>query len=140
MATFLSANHLKVFITLDFSYQQNLAGDIKRLDPTAANDSYVMDPDDEGGLEPFNVACDMTDKNGVGVTVISHDSEHRTLVDGCDAAGCYQRDIHYTGASLVQLAGLTRVSAHCEQFIKYEVSWFKVVERWHSLVGVTRFC
>ena len=43
---------------------------------------YVIDPDGEGGLPPFNVTCDMNDKNGVGVTVISHDSENRTLVDG----------------------------------------------------------
>ena len=64
--------------------------------------------------------CDMAGKNGVGVTVISHDSESRTLVQGCETAGCYSRDIHYTEASLSQLAGLTRVSSHCEQFIKYE--------------------
>ena len=62
----------------------------------------------------------MTDKNGVDVTVISHDSENRTLVDACDPAGCYSRNIHYTGASLSQLASLTDVSSHCEQFIKYE--------------------
>ena len=62
----------------------------------------------------------MTDKNGVGVTFISHDSENRTLVDGCEPKGCYTRDINYTGASLSQLANLARVSSHCEQFIKYE--------------------
>jgi len=82
--------------------------------------NYVIDPDGEGGVAPFTVYCDMTDKNGVGVTVISHDSERRTHVDGCDPAGCYSRDIHYTGASLSQLASLTRVSSHCEQFVKYE--------------------
>jgi len=54
------------------------------------------------------------------VTVISHDSETRNLVSGCDGPGCYTRDIHYPGASLSQLASLTRVSSHCEQFIKYE--------------------
>ena len=54
------------------------------------------------------------------MTVISHDSETRTLVDGCEPPGCYSRDINYTGASFPQLAGLTRVSMHCEQFIKYE--------------------
>lgn len=43
--------------------------------------SYVIDPDGEGGLAPFTVHCDMRDKNGVGVTVISHDSESRTEVD-----------------------------------------------------------
>ncbi|KAM7435511.1 hypothetical protein ABFA07_014525 [Porites harrisoni] len=62
----------------------------------------------------------MTDKSRVGVTVISHDSESRTHVYGCDPSGCYSRDIHYTGASLSQLASLTKVSSQCEQFIKYE--------------------
>ena len=98
----------------------NSCSDIKRLDPTAASGSYVIDPDAEGGLQPFNTTCNMTDKNGVGVTVISHDSESRTKVKGCEQRGCYSRNIHYTGASLSQLAGLTRVSSHCEQFIKYE--------------------
>ena len=68
----------------------------------------------------YDVICDMNDKNGVGVTVISHDSENRTLVNGKEAPGSYSRDIHYTGASLSQLASLTRVSLRCEQFIKYE--------------------
>ena len=82
--------------------------------------NYKIDPDGGGGLAPFTVHCDMSDKNGVGVTVISHDSESRTLVQGFESPGSYSRDIHYTGASLSQLASLTRVSSHCEQFIKYE--------------------
>ena len=95
--------------------------EMKRLDPTAESGNYAIDPDGEGGLPPLtDVTCDMSDKNGVGVTVISHDSESRTHFQGCDYAGCYSRDIHYTGASLSQLASLTRVSSHCEQFIKYE--------------------
>ena len=87
---------------------------------SSASGNYVIDPDGEGGLAPFTVFCDMTDKSGVGVTVISHDSESRTHVSGCNPSGCYSRDIHYTGASLSQLASLTRISSHCEQFIKYE--------------------
>ena len=94
--------------------------DLKNLDPSAKQGNYTIDPDGEGGLEPFIAYCDMTDKNGVGVTVISHDSERRTLVTGYEGPGSYSRDIHYTGASLSQLASLTRVSSHCEQFIKYE--------------------
>ena len=82
--------------------------------------NYVIDPDGTGGLAPFTVYCDMTDKNGVGVTVISHDSESKTHVNGYVAAGSYSRDIHYTEASLSQLGSLTSVSSHCEQFIKYE--------------------
>ena len=85
--------------------------------------NYVIDPDAEGGLVPFSVFCNMTAKNGVGMTVISHDSESRTKVRdglGWGGQGSYSRDIHYTGASLSQLASLSRVSSHCEQFIKYE--------------------
>ena len=87
---------------------------------SSVSGNYVIDPDTGGGLAPFTVYCDMSDKNGVGVTVISHDSESKILVNGCGSKGCYSRDIHYTGASLSQLASLTRVSSHCEQFIKYE--------------------
>ena len=90
---------------------------------SGASGNYVIDPDGERGLAPFTAFCDMTDKSGVGVTVISHDSESRTYVHqiiGWGDRGSYSRDIRYTGASLSQLASLTRVSLHCEQFIKYE--------------------
>ena len=87
---------------------------------SSVSGNYVIDPDGTGGLAPFTVYCDMSGKNGVGVTVISHDSESRTYVNGYESPGSYSRDIRYTGASLSQLASLTRVSSHCEQFIKYE--------------------
>ena len=87
---------------------------------SSVSGNYVIDSDGKGGLAPFNVYCDMTGKNGVGVTVISHNSESRTYVKGYEAKGSYSRDIRYTGASLSQLASLTRVSSNCEQFIKYE--------------------
>ena len=102
-------------------YLARSCSDLKRLHPTAKNGRYIIDPDGERGLSPlYNITCDMTDKNGVGVTVISHDSENRTLVNECDNPGCYVRAIHYTGASLSELESLTRVSLHCEQSIKYE--------------------
>ena len=93
---------------------------LKKLNPEADSGTYHIDPDGKGNLVPFNVTCDMTDKNGVGVTVISHDSENRTLVIGHEAPGSYLRDIHYTEANLSQLASLTEISSQCEQFIKYE--------------------
>ncbi len=93
---------------------------LKKLDPTAVSGTYDIDPDGEGGLPPlYDVTCDMTDKNGVGVTVISHDSEDRTLVKGFEDRGSYSRDIQYR-ANFSQLASLANVSLHCEQFIKYE--------------------
>ena len=87
---------------------------------SSVSGNYIIDPDGEGGLAPFTVFCDMIDKNGIGVTVISHDSESKTYVNGYSGAGSYSRDIHYTGASLSQLASLTKISSHCEQYIKYE--------------------
>ena len=93
---------------------------LKNGDPTAKSGYYDIDPDGEGSLAPFSVYCDMTYKNGIGVTIISHDSESRTLVNECDGAGCYSREIHYKGVNVSQLASLTNVSSHCEQFIKYE--------------------
>ena len=87
---------------------------------SSSSGNYVNDPDGAGDLAPFTAYCDMSDKNGVGVTVVSHDSESRTLVDAYDDHGSYSRSIHYSGASLSQLASLTVVSSNCEQFIKYE--------------------
>ena len=93
---------------------------LKRLSPEANSGTYLIDPDGRGTLAPFLVFFDMTDKKGIGATVISHDSEKKTLVDGCGGRGCYSRNIRYIRASLSQLASLTEASSHCEQFIKYE--------------------
>ena len=94
--------------------------DIKHPYPGTPSDSYVIDPDGEGGEKPFKVFCDMADKDGVGVTVVSHDSENRTLVDGFQDPGSYSCNVTYQGTSLLQLTSLTASSAHCEQFIMYE--------------------
>ena len=81
---------------------------------------YFIDPDRDGGEDPFQVYCNMVEKGGVGVTVISHDTENTTHVKGCDPPGCYSRDIHYKGANPTQLAALANLSSHCEQFIRYD--------------------
>ena len=90
----------------------------------SSSGNYIIDPDGKGGVAPFSVYCDMSDKGGVGVTVVSHDSESRTHVaniPGCGVTpGCYRKDVSYTGVSTAQLAALTRVSQTCEQFIKFE--------------------
>ena len=44
-------------------------------------------------IATLHVTCDMSDKGKVGVTVISHDSENRTLVDGYEAGESYSRII-----------------------------------------------
>ena len=96
---------------------------IKSANSGSSSGNYMIDPDGKGGVTPFRVYCDMGDKGGVGVTIISHDSESRTHVAnirGCGTAGCYSKDVRYTGVSTAQLAALTRVSQNCEQFIKFE--------------------
>ena len=120
-------NNLELFLCLAAAFLS--CSHLKKAHPTATSGNYTIDSDGEGNLEPFSVYCDMTNKNGAGVTVISHDSESRTIVDGYEDHGNYSRDINYTGASLSQLASLTNVSSHCEQFIKYEcrnaVFWYE---------------
>ena len=44
---------------------------------SSVSGNYVIDPEGVGGVAPFTVYCDMADKNGVGVTVVGHDSESR---------------------------------------------------------------
>ena len=120
-------NNLELFLCSAAAFLS--CSHLKKAHPTATSGNYTIDSDGERDLEPFSVYCDMTNKNGVGVTVVSHDSESRTTVDGYEDKGSYSRDINYTGANLSQLASLTNVSSHCEQFIKYEcrnaVFWFE---------------
>ena len=82
--------------------------------------NYVIDPDGEQGEAPFIVYCNTTDKGGVGVTVVSHDSENRTHVEGFEPPGTYTRNITYIGSSISQIKGLITASKNCQQFIKYE--------------------
>ena len=91
-----------------------------KTDISGETGDYVIDPDGVQCENPFTVYCDMTDRDGIGVTVVSHDSENRTHVKGFEAPGSYSRDIQYIGASLSQLRGLTEASKSCEQFIKFE--------------------
>ena len=107
---------------LSLHVKPKTCSEIKSKQPGRSSGNYMIDPDGEGGVTSFSVYCDMNDKGGVGVTVISHDSESRTHVgpNGCSTAGCYRKDVTYSGVTSAQLAALTRVSQNCEQFIKYE--------------------
>ena len=93
---------------------------------------YLIDPDGVHGEDPFPVYCNMTDKGGVGVTVISHDSENRTQVIGYDGRGEYSLDVHYRSATISQLKILTEVSDNCQQFMKYECFHARLIKRGYS--------
>ena len=105
------------------SLKPKTCSEIRSKHPGSSSGNYIIDPDGNGGVTSFSVYCDMNDKGRVGVTVISHDSESRTHIGnipGCSSAGCYRKDVTYTGVNTAQLRALTRVSHNCEQFIKYE--------------------
>jgi hypothetical protein len=61
----------------------------------------------------------MTSEGGIGVTVISHDSESRTFVNGYENPGSYIRNITYH-VTMEQIVAIMNQSSNCEQFIKYE--------------------
>eukprot|EP00112_Aurelia_sp_Birch-Aquarium-sp1_P015004 Seg3289.1 transcript_id=Seg3289.1/GoldUCD/mRNA.D3Y31 product="Contactin-associated protein-like 2" protein_id=Seg3289.1/GoldUCD/D3Y31 len=65
------------------------------------------------------VYCDMDSRPGEGITIVSHDSEGRTRVDGFEARGEYKLKINYS-FPLSQVKTLIKLSSKCEQFIKYE--------------------
>ena len=71
----------------------------------------------------------MTSKNGVGVTVIGHDSESRTLVEGYELQGTYKRKINYD-ISMEQIIAIVKQSKNCEQFIKYECYDSSLLDGW----------
>ncbi|KXJ06367.1 Contactin-associated protein 1 [Exaiptasia diaphana] len=91
----------------------------KKVFPASSSGTYTIDPDGQYGKAHFNVHCNMTDKGGVGVTVVSHNSEARTRVNNCPSDPSCTRSVTYYWASFTQLAKLTQISAHCEQYIEY---------------------
>ena len=93
---------------------------------------YLIYPDGVLDEDPFPVYCNMTDKGGVGVTVVGHDMENRTQVIGYEKRGEYFVDIHYRSASISQLKALTEASDYCQQFIKYECFYARLIEGGYS--------
>ena len=113
-----SLSSIQANVIVNVKYPETCS--VVKKDVSGVSGDYVIDPDGVQDENPFTVHCDMTDRESIGVTVVSHDSEKRTHVDGFEDAGSYSRDIQYIGASLSQLKGLTEASKRCEQFIKFE--------------------
>ena len=152
---------IKASSTLEVYNKPLCCSSIKSGRSGSSSGNYIIDPDGKGGVTPFSVYCDMSDKGGVGVTVISHDSESRTHVSNIpscdfDNPGCYSKSVSYTGISTDQLEALTRVSQNCEQFIKFEckddvsfvqesVAWWvsrdgRKMNYWEGVGGSANMC
>jgi hypothetical protein len=87
--------------------------------PSTRSGTYYINPEGLGSSPLVQVYCNMTSENGVGVTVIGHDSGSRTLVKGYEPAGSYKQKIKYD-ISMEQIVAIMKQSKNCEQFIKYE--------------------
>ena len=94
-----------------------------KMRPMATSGTYHVNP--QGLL--VTVFCDMTSKNGVGVTVIGHDSESRAHVSGYESPGSYKRNIKYD-ISMEQIVAIMKHSKNCEQFVKYECYHSTLIE------------
>ena len=87
--------------------------------PNLPSGFYVINPAEGNAEFRIKAYCDMTSKEGTGVTVIGHDSEQRTRVSGYESPGSYRKKIAYK-RNMTAIAALTKISKHCEQFIKYQ--------------------
>ncbi len=108
--------------------------------PSTTSGWYYIHPKEHSSSQSVRVFCNVTSKNGVGVTVIGHDSESRTLVKGYESPGSYKRRITYD-ISMKQIVAIMKQSKNCEQFIKYECHGSQTLESdyawWVSRQGLT---
>ena len=94
------------------------SGLLKKI-PSSHSGLRYLNPQGLVSSPVVQVYCNMTSKSGVGVTVIGHDSESRTLVKGYELPGSYKRKINYD-ISMKQIVAIMKQSKNCEQYIKYE--------------------
>ncbi|XP_038046312.1 uncharacterized protein LOC119720630 [Patiria miniata] len=97
-----------------------------RLAGYEGDGTYEVDPDGPGGLEVFEVECEMD----TGYTVVHHDKDVegftvRVTGNGRDiikyeTPGAYRKILNYTTASLPQIAALANASDRCSQFVSLE--------------------
>ncbi|KAK6991172.1 SCO-spondin [Biomphalaria glabrata] len=80
-----------------------------------------IDPDGPTlySLEPVSVYCDMVSNNGTGVTVLGHNQEAKTEVQGWEGAREYQADLIYN-VSFDHAISIVDQSSNCEQYIRWE--------------------
>ena len=103
----------------DKLHEARTCSELSITHPSTTSGNHYLNPQGLVVSPSIQVYCDMTSKNGTGVTVIGHDSESRTLVNGSESAGSYKRNINYD-ISMEQIVAIVKQSKNCEQLIKYE--------------------
>ena len=90
---------------------------LKIDEPETTSGYHMIQPNKN--KSPFTVFCNMTAKNGSGVTTFSHDSETSTHVHGYEGKGKYRKNITYSDLTMEQIVSVINASRYCEQFIKW---------------------
>ena len=80
------------------------------------NGTYTIDPDGEGGEEPFSVQCVKSSSSGTVWSSVSHDKEWTTIYGGQEDPFSNQVQINYT-LSDDQLRALVNTSWKCQMRI-----------------------
>ncbi|XP_019632954.1 PREDICTED: uncharacterized protein LOC109476460 [Branchiostoma belcheri] len=77
---------------------------------------YIIDLDGAGrGVAPMTVQCDL--EGQTAITLIGHNSEARTHVNGFESPGSYSKDVTYWN-SMEQVRALVDQSSRCKQHLK----------------------
>lgn len=90
----------------------------KNLQSVQQKANIHIDVDGSGPLKPFPVTCEYY-TDGRIVTVLNHNNEQTTSVDGFQEAGSFEQNITYD-ASLPQIEALLHRSTRCWQHLSYE--------------------
>lgn len=76
-----------------------------------------IDVDGSGPLKPFPVTCEFYSDNRV-ITIVGHNHEHSTVVDGFQEPGSFEQNILYH-ADMKQMEALLNRSQSCWQRLSY---------------------
>jgi contactin associated protein-like 2 len=88
----------------------------------------MVDLDGSGPFPPVSVTCRLR-PDGQAETVVRHDNEEATKVDGFQEAGSFQQAIHYQAAESAVVA-LVLGSQHCSQALSYDCLGSRLLEGW----------
>ncbi|XP_034938756.1 neurexin-4-like, partial [Chelonus insularis] len=89
----------------------------KSVHSVSQQENIYIDIDGSGPLDPFPVTCEFHADDRVS-TILRHDHENPTLVDGYSNPGSYIRTIQYD-ANLNQIEALLNRSSSCRQRLSY---------------------
>ena len=88
--------------------------------PASGEFKTWIDPDGDGGESPFVATCVFDKAVSRIATVIHHNREARTFVNGYESIGSYGVTLTYEYAVLSQIIALVNACSSCKQSIKYE--------------------